>query len=211
MLLRHLLFGFLAWPVVVLAQADGNARPSVKVGDVSVYMVNNRSDNKQSEETVTVTSVEGGQIKTKHVRPDRNPPEFEGVTNLDLNPLVSGASGTRFEPAIEIYRFPLKVGDSWKTRSEAVGLAGSRSRSELEVKVVAQEKVATPGGEFDAFRIESNGWINGVSWQGAIRVSQTIWFAPSIGRAVKSDYKDYRNSSLNTSTLTELKSHKPAP
>jgi hypothetical protein len=197
--------------VAVLAQADASSRPMPKVGDVTVYSVNNRLENRQSEDTVTVTSVEGGLIKTKHLRPDRNPPELEGVTNLDWNPLVSGSSGTRFEPAIEIHRFPMKVGDSWKSRYDATGLTGSRSRAELEVKVAAQEKVTTPAGEFDTFRIEMAGWINGVNWQGAVRLSQTVWYAPAIGRAVRSDYKDYRNSSLNTSTLTELKAHKPAP
>ncbi|HMP11075.1 hypothetical protein [Hydrogenophaga sp.] len=210
MLFRQLFVGFLAWPMLVLAQSDGSTRPIFKVGDVTVYAINNRGDNTQSEETVTVVSVEEGLIKTKHVRPDRNPPELEGVFNLDLNSLVSGTSGAKFEPALEFYRFPLKVGDAWKARNEVVSLTGARSRSVLDVKVAAQEKVTTPGGEFDAFRIEVSGWINGVSWQGALRLTQTVWYAPAIGRMVKSDYKDFRNSSLNNSTLTELKSHKPA-
>ena len=211
MLLKQLVVGFLAWPAMVLAQADGSTRPLLKVGDVTVYTVDIRNENKQSEETVTVTSVDAGLVKTRHQRPDRNPPELEGVATLDLNPLVSGSSGAKFEPAIEIYRFPMKVGDSWKARSEAVALTGSRSRFELDVKVAAQEKITTPGGEFDTYRVEVSGWINGVSWQGAIRTAQTIWYAPAIGRMVKTDYKDYRNSSLNTSTLTEIKSHKPGP
>lgn len=211
MLLKQLVAWCLVVPAIALAQGDGSTRPLPKVGDVTVYAVNNRSDNKQSEETVTVTSVEGGLIKTRHLRPDRNPPELEGVTTLELNPVVSGSSGSKFEPAIEIHRFPMKVGDSWKTRYEGTGLTGSRSRAELDVKVVAQEKIVTPAGEFDTFRIELGGWINGVNWQGAIRLAQTVWYAPAIGRLVKSDYNDYRNSSLFTSVLTEMKSHKPAP
>lgn len=211
MLLKQLLIGCLVVPSVVMAQADGTIRPAPKVGDVTVYVFHNRGDNKQSDETVTVTSVASGQIRTLHQRPDRQPPELEGVSTPEWNPLVSGVSGNKFEPAIELYRFPMKVGDAWKTRYESTNLAGSRSRTELEVKVAAQEKVATPVGDLDAFRIEMGGWINGITWQGAIRTAQTIWYAPAIGRFVKSDYKDYRNGQLNTSTLTELKSHKPAP
>jgi hypothetical protein len=194
----------------VWAQADGSVRPVFKVGDVAVYSINQRADKRTTEETVTVTAVDQSLIKSKHVRPDRNPPDLEGVMTADLDVVVSGASGSRFDPPIVGLKFPLTVGDTWKSSYVSEG-ASSRSKGDIDFKVAAREKVTTPAGEFDTFKIESGGWINGLSWSGSIRISQVQWFAPAIGRVVKSEYKDFRGSQLWTDTLSELKSFKPAP
>lgn len=192
------------------AQADGASRPVAKVGDVAVYAVEQRTDKRMFDETVTVMSVDQVHIKSIHLRPNRNPPEIEGVVTLDWATVVSGASGTRFDPPIAGFKFPLVVGDSWKSSFVGEG-NNSKSKTDLEFKVVAREKVNTPAGEFDTFRIESNGWINGVSWSGTIRMSDVRWYAPSVGRVVRSEYKDFRGGQLWTNTVSELKSFKPAP
>ncbi len=194
----------------VWAQADGAGRPLEKVGDVAVYAIELRGDKRTTEETVTVTSVDQTHIKSKHVRPDRNPPEIEGVLTVGRATVVSGASGIRFDPPIVGFKFPLVVGDGWKSSFLAEG-ANNKSKTDLDFKVVAREKVKTPAGEFDAFKIESEGWINGVTWSGAIRMTEVRWYAPAIGRVVKSEYKDFRGGNLWTNTVTELKSFKPAP
>jgi hypothetical protein len=103
------------------------------------------------------------------------------------------------------------VGNGWKGAYEATGATGVRSKGEIDFKVVSAEKLATPAGEFDTFKIESSGWITGVSWQGSFRMAQVQWYAPAIGRIVKSEYQDYRNGRLWNNTVTELKSFKPAP
>jgi hypothetical protein len=192
------------------AQTDGVGKLVTKVGDTAVYAINQRADRRVTEETVTVTSVDQTHIKSRHMRPDRNPPEIEGVMTVDFATAVSGASGNRFDPPIVGIKLPLTVGDSWKSSYMAEG-ATSKSKGDLEFKVTAREKVNTPAGEFDTFKIESGGWINGVSWSGAVRVAQVQWFAPAIGRMVKSEYKDFRGGQLWTDTLSELKSFKPAP
>lgn len=206
----------LGWMVVALvsasawAQVDGVSRPVAKVGDVAVYAVEQRADKRMFDETVTVTSVDQTHIKSSHVRPIRNPPEMEGVVTLDWGTVVSGASGTRFDPPIAGFKFPLVVGDGWKSSFVGEG-NNAKSKTDLEFKVVAREKVKTPAGEFDTFKIESGGWINGVSWSGSIRMSEVRWYAPSIGRVVKSEYKDFRGGQLWTHTVSDLKSFKPAP
>jgi hypothetical protein len=194
----------------VWAQVDGASRPVPKVGDVAVYTIDQRADKRVFEETVTVTSVDQSFIKSKHVRPNRNPPETEGVTTLDLGVVVSGSSGARFDPPIVGVKFPLTVGDSWKS-SYLAESPTAKSKGDLEFKVAAREKVSTAAGEFDAYKIESGGWINGVSWSGAIRITQVQWFAPAVGRVVKSEYKDFRGGQLWNDTASELKSFKPAP
>lgn len=194
----------------VWAQADGASRPVAKVGDVAVYAVELRADKRSTEETVTVTEVDQSFVKSKHVRPDRQPPEIEGVRTLDWATVVSGSSGTRYDPPIVSVKFPLVVGDAWKSSFLAEGRT-SKSKTDLDYKVVAMEKVKTPAGEFDAFKIESKGWINGVSWSGSVRTEGVSWYAPSLGRFVRSEYRDFRNGRLWTDTVTELKSFKPAP
>lgn len=195
----------------VWAQADGAGRPVAKVGDVAVYAVEQRTDRRSFDETVTVTLVDQTHIKGKNLRPNRNPPEIEAVWTLDWATVVSGASGTRFDPPIPGFKFPLVVGDTWKSSFVGDATNKSKSKTDLDFKVAARENVKTPAGEFDSFRIESEGWINGVTWSGSIRMSEVRWYAPAIGRVVKSEYKDYRGGQLWSHTVSELKSFTPAP
>lgn len=195
----------------VWAQADGASRPVAKVGEVAVYAVEQRTDRRSFDETVTVTSVDQTHIKSKNLRPNRNPPEIESVSTLDWGTVVSGTNGTRFDPPMEGFKFPLVVGDTWKSSSVVEATNNSKSKTDFEFKVVTREKVKTPAGEFDSFKIESEGWINGVTWSGAIRMSEVRWYAPAIGRVVKTEYKDFRGGQLWSHTVSELKSFTPAP
>jgi hypothetical protein len=194
----------------VWAQADGSTRPVAKVGDVAVYAVEQRADKRTFDETITVTSVDATHIKSRHVRPNRSPAEVEAVVTLDWGTVVSGASGTRFDPPIMGLKFPLVVGDAWKSSFVGESATG-KAKTDLNFKVVAREKVKTPGGEFDAFKIESEGWINGITWTGSIRMAEVRWYAPAIGRVVRSEYKDFRGGRPWTDNVTELKSFTPAP
>lgn len=191
-------------------QADGAVRPVAKVGDVTIYAVDQRGDKRTFDETITVTSVDPTHIKSIHIRPNRAPPEIEAVATLDLATVVSGASGTRYDPPVMGFKFPLVVGDAWKSSFVGESATG-KARADLDFKVVAREKVKTPAGEFDAFKIESEGWINGITWTGAIRMTEVRWYAPAIGRVVKSEYKDFRGGRLWSDTISELKSYKPGP
>ena len=209
-MIKYLWISLTCVSVSVWAQTDVVSRSVPKVGDTAVYAINQRADKRTTEETVTVTSVDQTHIKSRHSRADRNPAEIEGVTTVDFATAVSGASGNRFDPPIVGVKFPLTVGDSWKS-SYMVESATGKSKGDLEFKVTAREKMTTPAGEFDTFKIESSGWITGVSWSGSWRLAQVQWFAPAIGRVVRSEYKDFRGSQPWTDTFSELKSFKPAP
>lgn len=206
-----LCLGFASMATSVWAQTDVATKPVVKVGDVAVFSVNMKADRRTSEETVTITAVDEAQIRSTSVRPDRTPAEMEGVATREWHQVQSGSSGTRFDPPFPTLKFPLVVGNSWKGAYEATGATGARSKGEIDFKVVSAEKLATPAGEFDTFKIESSGWITGISWQGSFRMTQVQWYAPAISRIVKSEYKDYRNGRLWNDNVTELKSFKPAP
>jgi hypothetical protein len=211
-MVKQLAFWLLAgWGVLAWAQADGSKRPTFKVGEVAVYTVNNRADNKVLEETVTVTAVESDLIRFKHVRPGREPAELEGQFTLDMHQVQSGSSGTRFDPPAPLVKVPMAVGDSWKAATEMVALNKAKSKTDFEYKVVGTEKITTPAGSFDTFKIESGGWVNGVTWSGSLRVAQVQWYAPSIGRVVNAEFRTFRGGQPWEHTVTELKSLKPAP
>ncbi len=71
------------------------------------------------------------------------------------------------------------------------------------------EKVRTPAGEFDAWKVQAKGWINGVSWQGSFPLTQTVWYAPTLNRIVRLELKEGRRGGADN--LTELKSFRLAP
>lgn len=194
------------------AQADGALKPQPKVGEVAVFAIDIRSDRKRYDETVTTKAIDGDVVRYVHARGEGGEPgETEALMTRDLDLLVSGSTGTRFEPAIVQAKWPLTVGASWKTSYEAISPNQTRSRAEIDYKVAAIEKIDTPAGPFDTFRIESGGWINGVTWQGSIRIAQVQWYAPSVGRFVRQEYRDFRNGRVWNDRLLELKSIKPAP
>ncbi|WP_291008465.1 hypothetical protein [Hydrogenophaga sp.] len=195
----------------VLAQADGVSMPVVKAGEVAVFTVNDKASNRISEQILTITAVDDALIKFKTVRPDRTPAEMDGIATLEWHSVQSGSSGTRYDPPYPNLKFPLTVGSTWQGVYEATTLKGDRSKGEIDFKVVAAEKLMTPAGEFETFKIESGGWLTGVSWQGSFRMTQVQWYAPAISRIVKTEYKDYRNGRLRNDRVTELKSFKPAP
>ena len=77
-MVKQMAFWLMAgWGAVAWAQADGSAKPMFKVGEVAVYTVNQRGDNKVFEEVTTVTAVTPDAIRFNHVRPNREPAALE--------------------------------------------------------------------------------------------------------------------------------------
>ncbi|MGV3572936.1 MAG: hypothetical protein ACO1PB_20265 [Ramlibacter sp.] len=181
-------------------------RPT-RPGDVHVTVTEARADRKTYEETVTVTAVEGDRIRTRHVRSD-NPAPAEGVYGLDWSTFKSGSSGSSFEPPARTVVRPLEVGKAWNDAYLVTTSTGARSQLKIDYKVTGREKLATPAGEFDAYRIEGKGYINGVSWPGGFGVVQSIWYAPAIDRVVRFEHREQRT--MGAENVTVLKQFKPA-
>lgn len=195
----------LAAGVVGTAAAEGPQRATTNVGDTYVYAVDQKADRQKFEETVTVTDVGGGRIKTRHVRADR-PQETVGEYGPEWEMLLSGTTGTRFEPAARMLDFPLAPGKTWQQSYQTLSTNGYRSQMKMESRVAGLEKLVTPAGEFEAWRVEAKGYLSGLSWQGGFQVQQTLWYAPAIDRIVRAEYKESR--SLGANTVTELKTFK---
>ena len=204
-MIRTLIFALaLAASLPVSAQAP--VRPA-KAGDVHVYSGQNRTEGKSYEETVTVISVEGDQIRTKHARTDR-PDAADGTYGKDWSTFRSGSSGMQMTPPGKTVMHPLAVGKNWESASEATTASGFKLRVKTDSTVAAQERLATPAGEFDTWRIESKGYINPVTG-GGWAIVQKVWYAPSIDRIVRIEFREQRPLGLDT--LVELKGFRPAP
>lgn len=186
--------------------AQGVQRPA-RVGDVAVYLGEQKSDRVRYEETVTVTAIEGEQIRTQHVRPDR-PAPLEGIYTRDWATARSGTTGTVYEPAVRSVPQPLEVGRSWEGTHKGRTPSGGLFQMKLESTVAARERLATPAGEFDTFRIESRGYLSGLSFQGGFALTQKVWYAPAIDRIVRTEYREQR--SLGADNVVELKAFRPA-
>jgi hypothetical protein len=189
------------------ALAAQEAQRPARVGDVHVYSAEMKTERKRYEEKVTVTAIEGERIRTQHVRSDR-PDPTQGIYARDWATVLSGNSGAAFEPAMKVLG-PLEVGRGWESVHEVKNAAGALSRLKLESTVVAREKLATPAGEFDTWRIDSKGYLSGLSWQGGWGISQKVWYAPAIDRVVRFEYREQR--SMGTDNVVELKAFLPAP
>ncbi|MEO8922297.1 MAG: hypothetical protein ABI330_05640, partial [Caldimonas sp.] len=84
---------------------------------------------------------------------------------------------------------------------------------DFHAKVVAQERITTPAGEFDAYKVELSGfWRNEAEiGHGAIgRQYETYWYAPAAKRFVRREIKSYgvsiakMYSATNYSRVDEL-------
>lgn len=140
-------------------------------------------------------------LGTENGQPLRLTPEL----NPRESPLVT-QSGT------ELLRFPLQVGQQWRNVMQVrFKDNGSTARVETLVRVAAHEKVRVAAGEFDAFRLEAKGTIDGNSYGGSGQLrgetATTYWYAPAARAIVKSTN---RNTCRGESTV-ELVSYRLQP
>ena len=75
--------------VSTLSFAQQAEKPTIKIGQVATYVIEDRANKRVSEETQTVVSVEGDVVKIRGVSEGRTPPESEGVATSELNTVVN--------------------------------------------------------------------------------------------------------------------------
>lgn len=134
-----------------------------------------------------------------------------GALALDASGnLVKTATGS-YQPSDGKLQFPLFVSKSWS--ASYVYRTGSWAASgDRRAKVVGVERVETPAGAFDAFKVEqvvSWSGIAGNRGQGITR--ETDWYAPAVGRIARMDFVDQPTHGAPTTTHVELVGFKPAP
>ncbi|MFL9883662.1 hypothetical protein PQR66_11535 [Paraburkholderia agricolaris] len=177
-------------PPPVVAPLTQAAAPTFRVGEEWEFVYENELDrSKSGRYTQRVENVgpNGTQLAVLSDDHTRN-------TFLDASVNVVQSPTGRFTPSTEALRFPLFVGKSW-TAEYTFASGAWTSRCERSAKVTAIERVSTPAGTFDAFRVESaTTWAGMSIGAGSGRSRSVDWYAPAVGRVVKEQYEDLPNN-----------------
>ena len=85
------------------------------------------------------------------------------------------------------YVLPLEPGKSWSQRVKANAADGDRARTvRVDGKVLRNERVKVPAGEFDTIVIQRRVYAGDASQTYTeTRTNETEWYAPALGRAVR--------------------------
>src|SRR4029453_8458709 len=145
--------------------------------------------------------------------------EFRFTKNLGLVKTVRGQRGFTINPPVDL-QWPLKVG--YLATSEVRWITANCPANcvrRITLSVDKYETVTVPAGTFKAFRIS---WesappnalrhSNQPSHPGMWAASIIMWYAPEVGRIVKSEIeRDFGGRGNTGGTITMLDIEKPAP
>jgi len=130
---------------------------------------------------------------------------------FDFNPAQPTQPGKQFRDRTKFddeVQFPLTIGREYKYSNV---WSNGNGRADYNAKVVRYEKVNVTAGEFDAYRIELDGWWKDTVHSYSGRAVITLWYSPEVKRIIKRDYTDFttRNRPY-ASYLMEMVKWEPA-
>lgn len=172
---------------------------SPAAGESYVYRVTNGYSNEvRGQVTYTVDKIDTGSV-TVSVTPDA--PSL-GVAHTEIyaldgnwlrHPLISHDRPVDFEfsPAYPAYVFPLDIGKSWSLRVAATNPAtGKRNSVRVDSEVLGTERVSVPAGAYDTVKVSRRIYAgDGDGFLLETNIEETDWYAPALGRAVRSESK----------------------
>ena len=165
---------------------DAVPRPDVKPGDSWTYR---RVEYETSKDTgVFVSEVTFANDRVIQIVGHRQGGEKEvDVTFTAEWNQVSSANSGIFEPHQDLFRFPLRPGNTHEARYEVrfPQQGAYQVRHERKVTVRGWEEVAVPAGRFRALRVESEGTFQRVDRSLSGTVKEVMWYAPEVKRYVK--------------------------
>jgi hypothetical protein len=100
------------------------------------------------------------------------------------------------------YALPLDAGKSWSVRVSATNPAtGRRNSVRIDGDVVGSERITVPAGAFDTIKIKRRVYAGDWgSFTLETNIYETEWYAPALGRAVRSESKsEYIDTSRSRS------------
>lgn len=108
------------------------------------------------------------------------------ITDLIGNPIRQrdGTLHTGAQHFIPEY----SLGKRWTARHRTKHANGNDFDTEIEYKVVARENISVPAGNFDAFRIEGEGWSQGDKGV-VLSIHIRYWIAPQVWRFIALETK----------------------
>lgn len=172
--------------------------PEIKIGDTWQYEQRN-AYNGELMQTLSVSVIGAGTLR---FTPSTGAAAFIQTIDSELNPrqnaLVLGRQRD-FEPAYEAFKFPLSVGQTWRTESKSVDPVTKKLLTfKIWADVVGAEKIRVPAGEFDTLKIVRRVYPNDQEWwRDGTRILETEWYAPAVKRIVK---REERSSYVDTAS-----------
>lgn len=209
------------WLFVVLALVVGCFRPAeaqtadvagVLPGDRWVYEISDEitGDLKQTT-TVIVIAVSDTEINTRvSTRGAARPRQIvfdPGWSRIDDDVW-------KFRPSDGAgVQLPLQVGKEWRFENKATQFQNGTALSTTgQSKIVAQEKITTPAGTFDTFKMETTmRQVNSNDQTKAATVNIALWYAPAVNRWVRRTYKVQIEGRLRDSHTEELTDYSRKP
>jgi hypothetical protein len=209
------------WLFVVLAMVVGCFRPAeaqtadvagVLPGDRWVYEISDEitGDLKQTT-TVVVIAVSDTEINTRiSTRGAARPRQIvfdPGWSRIDDDVW-------KFRPSDGAgVQLPLQVGKEWRFENKATQFQNGTALSTTgQSKIVAQEKITTPAGTFDTFKMETTmRQVNSNDQTKAATVNIALWYAPAVNRWVRRTYKVQIEGRLRDSHTEELTDYSRKP
>lgn len=168
-------------------------------GDTYVYRLSNGYNNEvRGKVTYRIEKTQGDRIESA-VTTDT---PAAGVARIEVSAkdgnwirraLASHDQLRDFEFAqpFPVYVAPPNAGGSWSTRADAVDPAtGKRYSVRVDAEVQAGERVTVAAGTFDTIKIKRYMYLG--DWDTFLRethVEDTDWYAPALGRTVRSETK----------------------
>lgn len=128
-----------------------------------------------------------------------------GKLVLDLMGNTVENSDSSADVPQQLFPAELQVGKRWTSLNNVVmkneRSAGETKRVELKVHIQSREMIRVPAGEFNAFRIEAQGWSVGSM---STKIEVTLWVVPGINMFVRRERIKRRGNQVIESKLTEL-------
>ncbi len=184
--------------------------PEVNVGDVWMYQLSDGLSNEVLFSPIRrVVAVDEHEITVEMSYKDKPPTQrnllfFTRDWNLKEN------NNQKNDPYIPEFKFPLSVGNSWDMAFSSTYRNGRATKSFLKAKVSAYEKVTTPAGEFDAYRIDCKIDTVGLGVNGIIfHVTHTVWYAPQVNGFIMREVTTMSDGRIRSKEITQLLQYSP--
>lgn len=175
----------LAVPALCAGQSDTRVvKPEIRVGDSWTYRGRNLLGPGVQEYETRVSFIDDKVILTISTRKNDGK-EIDAAWTSEWN-AVTSYTGRMARPHVGIFRFPLRVGESFEAKSEWLDPRnkGAEGISTGTVRIVGWETVEVPAGKFRAMKIESEFLVRSPDGRSS-QFKIVYWYVPEVRRWVK--------------------------